>query len=184
MAEKNHDFQQIGKYIGYGESMKCWDLSPPLGKMIAGTRPSNDPTMPTLGAFLCLSMLHTHEGIKAFVWCNPKPRCRCQHSTGCAGRAGGFKRMAGRLLGHWALPVGRGLKMPEEAPPWFMEKSWAGGTSLSRETQGSYQERWELTHKCVKQLNNSYHPWIHRAYQGQGHHQQRLHEFVLSTAAN
>lgn len=108
---ENHNFQQSRKHIGYGETMKWWDQSYPLGKMIAGMRPSKDPTMPTWGAFLCLSMLHIPNGIKEFGWCNHEPRCRCQHTAGCAGHAGGFKGMAGRLLAHWARPGSRALKM-------------------------------------------------------------------------
>ena len=114
-----------------------------LGKMMACKRPSQSLNIPSWRAFLHLSRLHTHEGIKAFMGCNPQPRYTCQHTTGCSRHAAGIhgvrtNGVAGRMLAQCDLPGDRHLIKAEEAPPQFMEISMAAGPSPPPAPQGPH----------------------------------------------
>ena len=103
-----------GTYYGYEETELFWGESPSFSKIIDGKRLRQSLNMPSWRAFLCLLRLHTHEGFKAFGWCNPQPRSRCQHATGCSRHAGGIhggrtNRREGRLLAISFLPRSRDL---------------------------------------------------------------------------
>lgn len=102
---------------------------------------------------ICMSIQAAHTWRhEAFGWC----RCRCQHTIGCAERAGEIMvQEQTRWQGDsWqtALLGGRGLINALDTPPLLMENNWVACSSPSLQTQGSYQESGEPAHILVKQL--------------------------------